>query len=83
MPPLSWEERGTNPSKGLLVHQLAQKALQSCTLSPTGILKGLRSPNSLFLTSHTGAREEPLVTQSCPDQRVRGAQVGEGYSSMG
>ena len=83
-PTLSWEERGANPSKGLLVYQLAQKALQSCILSPTGILRGLGGlNNSLFLTSHTGSGEEPLVTQSCPDRRVRRPGVGQGRSSMG
>lgn len=34
--------------RGLLVHQLAWKALQSCTLSPTGILRGLGGPNNSF-----------------------------------
>ena len=82
--PQSWEERGANPSKGLLVYQLAQKALQSCILSPTGILRGLGGlNNSLFLTSHTGSGEEPLVTQCCPDRRVRRPGVGQGRSSLG
>ena len=68
-----------------LVNQLAWKALQSCTLSPTGILRGLGGPNNslLFLTSHTRSREEPLVTQSCLDQRLRGAQACQRHSSTG